>query len=149
MILGLGEEKREELRGLARGLGVEERLRFPGYVPKATLRALLEGAELFVYPSLVEGWGIPILEAMARGTQVVCSKGSGMEEAAGGLAALFDPGDPDDMLRVVRDCLRDAEALRERNREKGLARARGFTWRRHVQDLLGLYGSLLQEDLLG
>ena len=149
VISGLGEEKREELRGLARGLGVEERLRFPGYVPKATLRALLEGAELFVYPSLVEGWGIPILEAMARGTQVVCSKGSGMEEAAGGLAALFDPGDPDDMLRVVRDCLRDAEALRERNREKGLARARGFTWRRHVQDLLGLYGSLLQENLLG
>ncbi|HHI78616.1 MAG TPA: glycosyltransferase family 1 protein [Planctomycetes bacterium] len=148
VISGLGEEKREELRSLARERGVEERLRFPGYVPKATLRALFEGAELFVYPSLVEGWGIPILEAMARGTQVACSQGSGMEEAAGGLAALFDPEDPDDMLRVVRDCLRKAEALRERNRAKGLARARGFTWEAHVRGLLGLYGELLGEDLL-
>ncbi len=148
VLSGLGAEKREELLGLAGELGVAERLRFPGYVPKETLRGLLEGADLFVYPSLVEGWGIPILEAMARGTQVACSKGSGMEEAAGGLAALFDPREPGEILRVVGDCLRNAVGLRERNREKGLARARGFTWKAHVQQLLGLYGELLGEDLL-
>jgi glycosyltransferase involved in cell wall biosynthesis len=149
VLSGVAEEKQRELQDLAGELGVGERLRFPGYVPKATLRGLFEGADLFVYPSLVEGWGIPILEAMARGTAVACSKGSGMEEAASGLASLFNPEDPAEMLRVVGHCLENADKLRERNREKGLKRARGFTWRQHVEELLGLYGRLLQKDLLG
>ncbi len=145
VLSGLGREKREELQALAGELGVAERLRFPGYVPKTTLRALFEGADLFVYPSLVEGWGIPILEAMARGTPVACSRGSGMEEAAGGLAALFDPEDPSDMLKTLEECL---EGTGTQKREEGLARARNFTWRRHAESLLDLYGDLLQMDLL-
>lgn len=84
-------------------------VRFLGFVPQADLRPLLQAATVFAYPSLQEGFGLPILEAMAQGTPVVTSRGSSTEEVAGGAAALVDPTDPESIADAVRAVLADRE----------------------------------------
>ncbi len=138
---GLEGEALERRRRAASEAGVADRVRFLGYLTKEELRELYRGAEVFVYPSRVEGWGIPILEAMACGTRVAASRGSGMEEAAGGLAWLFDPEDPDSIVEALRAAL-DGRDDPDPERRKGRERARSFTWRRHAEGLCALYREL-------
>lgn len=98
------------------------------------LAALLRGARCLVYPSLYEGFGLPVLEAMACGTPVVTSRGGATEEVAGGAAVLVDPRDPVSIATGIEEALRRRESLAE----TGLARAAMFTWRRAadlVEDL--------------
>ena len=76
-----------------RELGLEDRLLFTGYVPDEDLPAIYSAADLFVFPSLYEGFGLPVLEAMACGTPVVCSNASNLPEMAGDAALLVDPTD--------------------------------------------------------
>ena len=82
---------------------------------------------MFVCPSLHEGFGLPVLEAMAAGTPVACSRVTALPETAGNAAAFFDPLDTDDIAAVLVALLDHAE-MRDRLRTRGLARARGFTW---------------------
>jgi glycosyltransferase involved in cell wall biosynthesis len=99
-------------------------VRWLGRVDDAELATLLRGARCLVYPSLYEGFGIPVLEAMACGTPVVTSRGGATEEVAGGAAVLVDPLDPTDIAGGIERAGREHAALRE----AGLARAREFTW---------------------
>ena len=97
----------------------------PTYVPDAELPRLYRGAEVFVFPSLFEGFGMPVVEAMACGTPVVCSNHASLDEAAGEAAVRVDASDRDDIARGI-------EEARERRDElvpKGIAHAARFTWR--------------------
>ncbi|MGD9793606.1 MAG: glycosyltransferase family 4 protein [Acidimicrobiia bacterium] len=109
-----------------------------GFVPDATLRGLYAAASLLCYPSLHEGFGLPILEAMAHGCPVVTSRGSSTEEVAGGAAVLTDPTDTDDIIRAMREALDRHEALADAGRR----RAAEMTWRRTAQLTLDAYREL-------
>ncbi len=107
--------------------GVRERVVFTGYVNDGERAALLAGATALVYPSLHEGFGLPVLEAMAAGTPVLASNVSSLPEVAGDAALLVDPADPDALAAAMARLLED-EGLRGRLREMGWRRAAGFTW---------------------
>jgi glycosyltransferase involved in cell wall biosynthesis len=92
----------------------------------AELAALMRGARCLVYPSLYEGFGLPVLEAMACGTPVVTSLGGATEEVAGGAAVLVDPRDPPSVAAGIEE----ADLRRDELRAAGLVRAQSFTWRR-------------------
>ncbi len=98
-----------------------------GYLPHEQLPALYSGAQAFVLPSLYEGFGLPILEAMACAAPVACSNAASLPEVAGDAAALFDPTDTDAIASALAALLGDAR-LRATLRERGLSRARDFTW---------------------
>ncbi|MDH7485405.1 MAG: glycosyltransferase family 1 protein [Anaerolineae bacterium] len=114
------------------------RVRFLGFVPDEALPALYTLAELFVYPSLYEGFGLPPLEAMACGTPVVCSDRPSLPETAGDAALMVDAEDVEGLAVAMRRVLED-EALRARLVEKGFAQARRFTWEKAAQKLLAVY----------
>ena len=135
---GAPTEHEAELRKLAESLGVADRVRFPAWVSDAELEALYAQATCFVLPSLIEGFGLTVLEAMARGVPVACSDRPALPEVAGDAALLFDPQDQAAVTDAVRRLLRD-EGLRRRFAERGLARAREFTWRRTADATLASY----------
>lgn len=122
-----------ERRALEAGVG--ERVRFTGYVDDADLPALLSGALAFVFPSLYEGFGMPVLEAMACGAPVLTSATSSLPEVAGDAALLVDPHDTR-AIAVALARLADDAALREALRWRGLARAARFTWDRCAEATL-------------
>jgi glycosyltransferase involved in cell wall biosynthesis len=132
----------EELRDRALALGVEDEVRFPAWVDAAQLEALWALSDAFVFPSLYEGFGLPVLEAMARGVPVACSNSSSLPEVAGDAALLFDPRDePAIAAALVR--LLDDRALRARLIALGLTRAGEFTWQRTAQLTLASYARAL------
>ena len=107
-----------------------------GYVESADLPALYSGAAAFVLPSLYEGFGMPVLEAMACGTPVITSDVSSLPEIAGDAAVLVDPHDPAAIARAMQRVLAPDE--RERLREAGLCRAATFTWDRTARETLAV-----------
>jgi glycosyltransferase involved in cell wall biosynthesis len=128
VIAGGFRGRRDGATGLAIQLHIGDRVAFPGFVSDEDLPALYGGADLYVMPSLYEGFGLPVLEAMACGTPVACSNTTSLPEAAGGAAALFDPEDPRAIADALRPLLAD-EALRADLRRRGLERAARATWR--------------------
>ncbi len=116
-------------------MGLDDRVVATGYVPSADLPALLSGALAFVFPSLYEGFGLPVLEAMACGTPVVCSNASSLPEVAGDAALLVDPKDTDALAGALRRIVTD-EGLRRMLVERGLERVQQFSWRRCAQETL-------------
>ncbi len=128
-----------------RSLGLEGTVHFPGFIDDDDLPAVYGGAALFVFPSLYEGFGLPLLEAMACGVPVVTSNVSSLPEVAGDAALLVDPRDVDGLAAAVSRALRDA-GLRERLRAAGLARARQFSWQTTARLTLDTYASLVGES---
>jgi glycosyltransferase involved in cell wall biosynthesis len=108
-----------------------------GYVTDLELRALYEQAACFVYPSLYEGFGLPPLEAMTCGCPVVVSRAAALPEVCGDAALYCDPHDPENIAEQIRTVLHDS-GRRAELRERGLARARCFTWGRAASALLGI-----------
>jgi len=121
-----------------RTLGMERKVIFAGYVNHDDLPFIYNGAEAFVLPSLVEGFGIPVLEAMACGVPVVTSKNIGAVEAVGDAAALFDPGDAKEMADSISAVLLDKN-LRISLREKGLERVKKLSWSQSARQTLAVY----------
>jgi glycosyltransferase involved in cell wall biosynthesis len=118
--------------------------RWLGRVPEADLPALLGGATAFVYPSLYEGFGLPVLEAMAAGTPVVTSNVSSLPEVAGDAALLVDPHDVEALASAMARLAED-EALTGRLREAGRVQAARFSWRRAAEETRGVYAELLAQ----
>jgi len=116
-----------------------DRVRVLGFVEDADLPALYRGADLFVFPSFYEGFGLPVLEAMACGVPVVCSGVSSLPEVAGDAALLVDPEDEDGLRWAMERALED-EGLRREMTARGRARAAQFTWERAARQLLGVFG---------
>jgi glycosyltransferase involved in cell wall biosynthesis len=119
-------------------LGLRDRVLFPGFVADADLPALYSAARVLAYPSIYEGFGLPMLEAMACGTPVVTSTASCMPEVAGDAALLVPPTDVDALAAALDRALTD-EALRADLIAKGRARARQFSWAKSARQLLGIY----------
>lgn len=118
-----------------RRLGLEGRVRLPGYVPQEDLPALLSAAECFVMPSLYEGFGLPVLEAMACGTPVICSDAGSLPEVAGDAALQFPATDTDALAAALAHLLGSA-ALRQSLASRGLAWCRRFSWERAAREIL-------------
>jgi glycosyltransferase involved in cell wall biosynthesis len=117
---------------------------FPGYVPDEDLPAIYAGAQALVLPSLYEGFGLPVLEAMACGTPVVASGVSSILEVGGDAARYFDPTDVENMVDAIRRILRDV-ALQEKMHTRGLAQAARFSWERAAQETESVYSVALEE----
>lgn len=127
-----------EIREAAHRSSVAERIVFTGFVPDDELLRYYAGCDLFVYPSFYEGFGLPILEAMACGRAVACSNTTAMPEVADSCALLFDPCSISEMVRAMRDLLVDAE-LRTRMERLGIHRAAQFSWERTARKTLESY----------
>jgi glycosyltransferase involved in cell wall biosynthesis len=130
----------EPLFAQVRQLGLEHRVHFTGYVPQADLPAVISGAHAFVLPSLYEGFGLPVLEALACGTPVICSNVSSLPEVAGDAAILIDPHDTAQLTQAMQRVLENAE-LRREMALKGLRQARRFSWERCARETLTLIES--------
>ena len=119
-------------------LGIKESVRFTGYIDAQDISALYSGAALFVYPSLYEGFGLPILEAMSCGAPVVTSNASSMPEVAGDAALLVDPLNAEELAFGIETVL-EKESLRVEMRKKGLSRAASFSWDRCAKETIEVY----------
>ncbi len=140
VIAGAWDERYAEARLRMGELGLAAKVLFLGPVAEADLPALYGGAELFVFPSLYEGFGLPVLEAMACGTPVICSNTSSLPEVAGDAAIQVDPLDVDALATAIGRVLGDA-ALAEELRQRGLRQAARFTWAQTAPQTLAIYRS--------
>ncbi len=123
-------------------LGLEEEVIFPGYIYQEDLPALYNLATVFCFPSLYEGFGLPVLEAMQCGVPVVCSSGSSLPEIAGNAALMVDPYSEEDLAEKLGRVLEDEE-LRVRMSKLGLERVKQFSWDKTAYETLNVYRSLL------
>ena len=133
---------RGELEALAESLGMSSAVVFPGWVSAEDLEGLYRAATCFAFPSLREGFGLPVLEAMRRGVPVACSNTPAVAEVAGEAALLFDPYDPAAIADAVLRLLENA-SLREELAARGRERAALFSWRRAAEQTLACYGRAL------
>ena len=132
----------EEIFAEIERLGLERRVHLPGYLPDDALPLWYNAAEVFAYVSWYEGFGLPILEAMACGTPVVASNNTSLPEVAGDAALLVAPGDVDAVRGSLQQCLHD-HALRARLEEAGRRRAGHFRWETTAQRTADLYQAIL------
>jgi glycosyltransferase involved in cell wall biosynthesis len=134
----------QELRERAASEGVAADVRFPAWVSDEELEGLWAIARAFIFPSLYEGFGLPVLEAMARRVPVACSNASSLPEVAGDAALLFDPYDTAAIASAI-ECLLTNQAEAERLRALGEVRAREFTWGRTARLTLASYARAFNE----
>lgn len=133
----------EQLKARADALGVRDDVRFLGWVSEQELEGLYAAAACFVFPSLYEGFGLPVLEAMARGLPVACSARGALAEVAGGAALLFDPESELAIARAVQELLADPARAR-RLSEAGSAQAARFSWQATATGTLASYQRAVQ-----
>ena len=124
-------------------LGLSQRVCFIGFVPQSELPALYSACSAFVYPSIYEGFGLPVLEAMACGALVVTSNVSSMPEVAGDAGILIDPHNVDNLMKALHQVLTDKE-LRATLPSKAIARASLFSWERAAKETLAVYERAVQ-----
>lgn len=116
-------------------LGLQKEVIFTGFAADADLPALYSGADLFIFPSLYEGFGLPPLEAMACGTPVITSNVSSLPEVVGGAAITVDPNDTSAIAKAILHILNDADTA-EQLRQRGFQRAAQFSWTRTAREYL-------------
>ncbi len=132
---------------LVEELGLKEHVHFPGFVAQEELRLWYAAAEVFVYPSLYEGFGLPPLEAMACGAAVVASSASSLPEVIGEAGLLVPPRDYDALADVLDRVLTD-DALRDDLRRRGVMQAARFTWQRTAEATAAVYRDVLAGRVL-
>lgn len=142
VLTGIKKGSHGELLELAGKLGLGDDVQYLGYLSYEELPLLYNAAALMVYPSVFEGFGIPLIEAFGSGLPVACSNTTSLPEVAGGAAALFDPNDPNDMASKIMSVLADRR-LRDELAEKGLRRAKDFTWKRTAEKTRDVYWKIL------
>lgn len=140
VLAGKPAEDQQGLLELIEHLDLRGRVHLPGLISDEDLPALYAGAELFAFPSVYEGFGLPVLEAMACGTAVVSSSSSSLPEIAQGAAVLLSPTDEHGWSRVLNDLLVNGDQ-KKKWVNAGLERAKAFTWRRSVEKILAVLES--------
>jgi len=133
----IGDElsKHPDLRRTVVRSGVQNDVRFMGFVPIEVLRIFYDVAKVFIFPSLYEGFGLPPLEAMAHGTPVVTSNTSSLPEVVGNAAVLVNPENVFEIMRGVHRVLID-QTLREKLKQRGYEQAQKFSWELSASQLL-------------
>lgn len=132
----------EEIFAQVKNLGLEDRVRFTGYVPDDELPLWYNAASVLVFPSVYEGFGLPVTEAMACGTPVVAANTSAIPESAGAAARLFKAQDPSALCEHIATVLDDPD-LRAKMRMQGLEQSRQFSWERAGQKLAAIYRQVM------
>lgn len=132
----------DEIYTAPKDFGVEKRVKFLGYVPEDEVVSLMNGAKAFVFPSLYEGFGLPILEAMACGCPVVTSSISSLPEVVGEAGVLVNPYSVEDIARGIGQVLEFSEEQRQNTIERGLKQAKKFTWQRAARETVEVFESL-------
>jgi glycosyltransferase involved in cell wall biosynthesis len=127
-----------DLSGQIERLGIRSAVRFTGYVPFDHLPAIYNLGDFFVFPSLYEGFGLPVVEAMASGIPVLTSNTSSLGEIAGDAAETIDPTDTEAMADAIWRLATDAQLRRQRS-DLGLQRARAFSWSQAAREMLAVY----------
>ena len=135
--------RRQDLHDQARQLGIETNVQFAGVVEDAQLVKHYQQAVVLVFPSLYEGFGLPVVEAMACGCPVISSNASSLPEATGDAALLADPSDIDGFARHLEQVLADS-TVRRKLREKGLTQAAQFTWDRTARETVRVYRRVVE-----
>jgi glycosyltransferase involved in cell wall biosynthesis len=138
IIIGDELSKHPDLRRTVIKAGVQNDVRFLGFVPIDVLRIFYDAAKIFVFPSLYEGFGLPPLEAMASGTPVVTSNASSLPEVVGDAAVLVNPENVFEIMRALHRVLLD-QPLRERLKERSYRQAQRFSWDFSAQRILQVY----------
>jgi glycosyltransferase involved in cell wall biosynthesis len=139
VMVGHAGRQTEHLHARAAELGIADRVRITGWVDDAELEGLYRMAHAFVYPSLHEGFGMPVLEAMRRGVPTACADATSLPEVAGDAALLFDPTSVDAIARTTARLFVDA-GLSARLGEAGIARAKRFSWEVTAEGMWATYG---------
>ena len=129
---------RQELEGLAARLDIGQRVRFLGYVDEETLQALVAGCRALVFPSLYEGFGLPVVEAMASRVPVITSNTSALKEIAAGYADLVNPLDVEAMAGAIVRSVSDSDH-RKSLRKLGQRRSEDFRWPQAAQKTHEIY----------
>ena len=143
VIAGVWDERYPQARQRAEQNQVGDRVRFLGAVDEGDLPALYGAASLFVFPSLYEGFGLPVLEAMACGTPVACANTASQPEIVGGAGRLFDPHSVAEIRDVMAELLEDSSQRADLS-ERGLVRANEFSWHATAAATLRCYRKLLR-----
>ncbi len=144
--LVIGDLDPEVIRGFLAEDGLTEffdQIHFTGYINNRDLPAVINLADVFLYPSKRESFGIPVLEGMASGTPVLTSNTSSMPEVGGDAALFVNPEQPDEITAGIHTLLSDAD-LRARNIQKGLERAQMFSWAQTARQVLDIYHEVLK-----
>ena len=134
-----------KIRQRATQLGLADRLKLLGHVEDDDLPALYQGATLFLFPTLYEGFGLPVIEAMASGVPVITSNTSALKEVAEGYAHLVNPLDVEEIAKAIAQCMADGDH-RDALVKLGLRRAEDFRWTRTAEQTLDAYNSVLRRS---
>ncbi len=145
VLAGRNKYQHRRIQRCIRNEGLSEEVICTGYVPESDLVALYNAADVFLFPSLYEGFGLPPLEAMACGTPVVCSDINGLNDTAGSAAMSADPRDPAAIAQAIRTLLADRH-LHSEMTKKGLTHAKSFTWENARLQTEAFYEKILTSD---
>ncbi len=145
IIIGDEVSRHPDLRRTVIKSGVQNDVRFLGFVPIEVLRIFYDVAKIFVFPSLYEGFGLPPLEAMAHGTPVVTSNTSSLPEVVGNAAVLVNPENVFDIMRALHKVLVD-QPLREKLKQRGYEQVQRFSWEASVRRILNVYREIAGES---
>jgi glycosyltransferase involved in cell wall biosynthesis len=148
VIAGKQDSLFEPVRSRIMELNLEKDILLPGYVHTEDVPIFYSAAEVFIYPSLYEGFGLPVVEAMSCGVPVITSRGSSLEEVAGDAALLIDPLDELSIAQALMQVLGDAE-LRKRFGEAGLIRSRQFNFKDAARQTIAVYESVMGAERAG
>jgi glycosyltransferase involved in cell wall biosynthesis len=135
---------KEEFLKTMNDLSLNQKVKLLGYVPDSDLPSLYSGAKIFFFPSLYEGFGIPVLEAMACGTPVITSNLTSLPEVAGDAALLVDPYDTEALASALLKLLEN-KSLREELKERGFNRTKNFSWKKAAQEMIRAYETLREK----